>query len=120
MSCNMVEPGRYSVTDTASPVGAERAEMLAESLVFLHLQDALAPVTLLECIASATPILINAIPAVRELLGNEYPLYYFSYLDAAIKAQNRNLVAKTHEYLKQLPCRQSLTVERFITELEQL
>jgi FkbM family methyltransferase len=109
-----------TVTCEPPPSGTARADLLRESLVFAHLYDAIAPGILFECIASATPILINAIPAVREYLGSGYPLYYFSYLDAAEKAADDLLIKRSHEYLKTLPQRRDLTKEAFLRELATL
>lgn len=50
--------------------------ILSENIVFLNLVDASAVNTLIECIIRNTPIIINNHPAVIELLGENYPLYY--------------------------------------------
>jgi hypothetical protein len=49
--------------------------LLSENVVFVKLIDAAAVNTLVECIVRNTPIFINKLPAVLELLGNNYPLY---------------------------------------------
>ncbi len=51
-------------------------EILTNNIVFLCLIDASAVNTLIECIVRNTPIIINKHPAVVELLGQGYPLYY--------------------------------------------
>lgn len=102
------------------PTEKKQISAFSNSIFFMHLHDTFCPITLLECIASATPVVVNAIPAVRELLGADYPLYFFSYPDAAAKIQNRNLVTGAHDYLKKLPCRQALTMEAFLSQMEAL
>ena len=51
-------------------------ELLSENIVFLNLVDASAVNTVIECIMRNTPILVNRHPAVVEMLGERYPLYY--------------------------------------------
>ncbi len=50
--------------------------LLAENIVFINLIDASAVNTVLECIVRNTPIVVNRHPAVVEMLGVHYPLYY--------------------------------------------
>ncbi|MEN3012205.1 MAG: glycosyltransferase, partial [Dictyoglomus thermophilum] len=66
-----------------------------------------------ECISRATPLLINKIPPVVEYLGEEYPFYYSSYEEAIEKANDYDLVLKTHEYLKTYSIRDKLTPQYF-------
>ena len=56
----------------------EYDKILSENIVFLNLVDASAVNTVIECIVRNTPIIVNRHPAVVELLGNHYPLYYDS------------------------------------------
>jgi len=49
---------------------------LSENIVFLKLVDAAAVNTVIECIVRCTPIIINKLPAISELLGENYPLYF--------------------------------------------
>lgn len=53
-------------------------ELLSQNLVCITLIDASAINTLIECIVRNTPIIINKIPPVVELLGPKYPLYLTS------------------------------------------
>jgi len=50
--------------------------LLSKNIVFLKLVDASAVNTVLECIVRNTPIIINKLPAIVEILGEDYPLYY--------------------------------------------
>jgi hypothetical protein len=54
----------------------EYDQLLTENIVFINLVDASAVNTLIECIVRNTPIIVNRHPAVVELLGPGYPLYY--------------------------------------------
>ena len=50
--------------------------LLSENIVFLNLIEPSAVNTLIECIVRNTPVVVNKHPAVVELLGEDYPLYY--------------------------------------------
>lgn len=50
--------------------------LLTMNLVFLNLVDGSAINTLLECVVRCTPVIVNRHPAVVEVLGEDYPLYY--------------------------------------------
>lgn len=54
----------------------EYDELLTNNIVFLNLIDVSACNTLIECIVRNTPLIINKHPAVVELLGENYPLYF--------------------------------------------
>ena len=49
-------------------------ELLSENVVFLNLIDASAVNTVIECIVRNTPLIINRLPAIVEILGEDYPL----------------------------------------------
>jgi hypothetical protein len=54
----------------------EYDNILSEQVVFLCLMDASAVNTIIECVVRNTPLLINRLPAVEEMLGSSYPMYY--------------------------------------------
>jgi hypothetical protein len=74
-------------------------ELLSENLVFLNLVDASAVNTVIECAVRATPLLVNKLPAVVEILGDQYPLYYEDLTDASVILKNTSLIKSAHEYL---------------------
>ncbi len=51
-------------------------DLLAHNVVFLNLVDASAVNTVLECIVRNTPVLVNRLPALVEVLGPNYPGFY--------------------------------------------
>ena len=53
-------------------------QLLTENIVFINLVDASAVNTIIECKVRNTPIIVNKHPAVVELLGPNYPLYFTS------------------------------------------
>lgn len=91
--------------------------LLVENIVFLRLYDASACNTLLECVVRNTPLLINRLPAVVEVLGEDYPFYYSSLADALIKSRDVCLIRRTHRYLQRLD-KVRFHVETFINELQ--
>ncbi|MCA9138731.1 MAG: hypothetical protein KDB00_18295 [Planctomycetales bacterium] len=89
--------------------------LLQESVVFLELFDVSACNTVLECIARATPILVNRLPALEEYLGTDYPLFYDS-LATASRNLDEKAILQAHEYLavKDLT---PLSVDTFLANL---
>jgi hypothetical protein len=73
--------------------------LLSNTIVFLDLYDAAACNTILECIIRNTPIVVNALPAVVEYLGTNYPLYYQSLEEASKKINDFEQIKKAHNYL---------------------
>ena len=78
-------------------------ELLATNIVFLDLLDSSANNAIIECIVRNTPLLVNRIAPVVEYLGEDYPLYFESLDEASSKADDLELLQKTHEYLRKLP-----------------
>lgn len=91
--------------------------LLSENLVFLDLYDCSASNTVIECIARATPLLVNPHPAVVEHLGQDYPLYFDSLSEAAEKALDLKLIEEAHIYLKNCPTRAKLDGQSFLDSI---
>jgi hypothetical protein len=75
----------------------EYDEMMTKEILYVKLVDASTVNTVIECLIRNTPILINKHPAVVEILGEDYPLYF-----SEEKKENMHmkLVKKTTEYLQ--------------------
>ncbi len=93
-------------------------ELLSQNIGFISLYDASANNAIIECIARATPLLVNPLPPVVEYLGEDYPLYFHTLTEAAAKAMDIELIHKTHQYLKSCPTRQKLSADYFIQSLQ--
>lgn len=93
---------------------AEYETWLSENIGFIEMFDASANNAVLECIAAATPLLVNPLPAVKEYLGEDYPLYYNSLEQAAAMACDENLLYQAHLYLKNSPIREKITFDYFL------
>ena len=92
----------------------EYDQLLSENIVFVHLYDVSASSTVVECVARATPLLINRLPAVVEYLGEDYPMYFRGLREAADKALDLNLINDTHVYLTNCETRTKLGAEYFL------
>jgi polysaccharide pyruvyl transferase WcaK-like protein len=74
-------------------------KLLSENIIFLNLIDASAINTLIECIIRNTPIIVNPIPPVVELLGPDYPLYYNNYYEISKKLDDKDILYTGYLYL---------------------
>lgn len=77
----------------------EYDELLSQNIVFLDLIDCSAVNTVIECIARNTPLIVNRHPALTELLGESYPGFYDSYLEAVHIATSEKKLKKIYTYL---------------------
>jgi len=55
---------------------ADYDQLLSQNIVFLDLVDCSAANTIIECVVRNTPLVVNPLPAVKEYLGECYPLYW--------------------------------------------
>ena len=92
-------------------------ETLSQNIAFIDLYETSANNAVIECIVRNTPLLINPHPAVIEYLGSDYPFYFNSLEEAAQKAENMDLIKKTHEYLLNLKTKEKLTGDAFINAI---
>lgn len=86
---------------------------LAQSVVLCMLYSTAANNVVIECIARATPILVNPLPGVVEYLGKDYPLYAWNEVDAGVKLNNFELIKMAHCYLLQRRTEIDLSYEGF-------
>ncbi len=91
-------------------------ELLSKAVVFLDLIDASAVTTIVECMARCTPLLINPLPAVKEYLGVDYPLYFESLKVAEKKLQDEGMVLAAHEHMVENPLRKRIAPQEFLNE----
>ena len=68
-----------------------------------------------ECIFRNTPIIINKIPAVVELLGKNYPLYYEKITDVYNLINQKN-IKNAYTYLSKLP-KTKFNITYFVSDL---
>ncbi len=89
--------------------------LLTNNIVFINLIDASAVNTVIECIVRNTPIIINKLPALVEILGSTYPLFYDN-IDDIYLLLNLKTIKNGFNYLKKLN-KKDLKIETFITNL---
>lgn len=79
---------------------SEYDHLLKSCISFVNLYDASANNSIIECIASTTPLLINNIPPVQEYLGKKYPLYFEDMNHANKILKDKSRIMDAHNYLK--------------------
>lgn len=95
----------------------EYDDILTQNIVFCNLVDASAVNTLIECVARNTPIIISKLPAVVELLGDNYPLYIDNlniientmYIPLDLIKRAHHMLCATDKYV--------ISIENFIENL---
>lgn len=93
--------------------------LLSENIIFLNLVDASAVNTIIECIVRNTPIIINRIDPVVEILGSDYPLYYDTFFQASLLLLNTNRILQAHSYLSTMD-KTFLTIQKFTNDLSNI
>ena len=78
------------------------------------LEDASAVNTVIECIVRNTPIIVNRLNALEEVLGKKYPLFYDSINDVK-NLLTMKYIEKGHDYLKNLN-KTELKLETFVNK----
>jgi tetratricopeptide (TPR) repeat protein len=96
----------------------EYDDLLSMNIAFIDLYDTSANNAIVECIARTTPLLINPLPAVKEYLGDDYPMYFHTLAEAAEKALDPVVILETHEYLKTCKTRKNLSDHCFLTSFQ--
>lgn len=93
--------------------------LLSNNIVMLHLYDAIANNAVIECMARATPVLVNPLPCVVDYLGKDYPFYFKTIDEANKKLGSKALLRETHEYLKTSGVANKVKPETFLRDLQE-
>jgi hypothetical protein len=91
---NQIENEIKSVTLFSTLSNEDYDNLLTNNIVYIKLIDAAAVNTLIECAVRTTPIIINRLPAVVEILGEDYPLYLESGNITCKKIKDAHLYLK--------------------------
>jgi hypothetical protein len=94
-------------------------ELLASNIVFINLIDASAVNTVVECILRNTPMLVNPISPVVELLGVDYPYYYTSSYEASNLLADAVKLQAAHEYLANMD-KTRFSIATFMNEMTEV
>ena len=92
-------------------------DLLAESVVFIDFYDTAANNAIIECVVRGVPILCPPVKAVVDYLGEEYPLYYQSYTEAASMIADDQLLWQASEYLLHSGIDNRLSPEYFLASI---
>jgi hypothetical protein len=79
----------------------EYSKLLRSSVFYLDLYDFTSNNTIIDCITTSTPVLVNRHPASEQYLGKDYPLLYDDRWDAETKLTKPELIKDAHIYLKE-------------------
>jgi len=93
--------------------------ILSENIVFINLINVSACNTLIECVMRNTPIIINRLEGVEEIVGSEYPLFYDNIVEAGEIITDINKIKKGYEYLVKLD-KTKLKIETFLDDFENI
>lgn len=86
---------------------------LAQSVVLCLMYSTAANNIVIECIARATPIIVNPLPGAVEYLGKNYPLYAQDETEACAKLLDKDAVFLAHKYLLHRRAEIDLSYEGF-------
>jgi len=115
---------KYNLTHDVSIIKLSNEKydiFLSKNIVITNVKGSSTNNGVIECIARKTPLLINKIDAVREYLGEDYPMYYnnINEVQNMINSDGlENLIKKTSEFLeKSCPVRDKLSGEYFLESI---
>jgi hypothetical protein len=94
-------------------------ELLTNNVVFLNLIDGSAVNTLIECVVRNTPVFVNRHPAVVEVLGKDYPLYYENPGDINVLLENPVCLKNAHEHMKKID-NSVYSIDSFVASIKSL
>lgn len=97
-------------------------DLFTKNLVFLNLVDGSAVNTLIECFVRNTPVLVNRHPAVVEVLGPDYPLYYDEkdpQQGIVALSSSPERIYQAHVYLTRID-KTPYKIESFVQQLNKL
>jgi hypothetical protein len=94
-------------------------DLLVSNIVFCEYIDCSASNTIVECISTGTPIVINKHPAIVEYLGEDYPLYFNKIYNKKTNIYNLNSenILHAHEYLLDVRNNTELQLDYFLNKL---
>ena len=91
--------------------------LLSMNIVFLNLYEASACNTVIECVVRSTPLLVNRVDAVVEILGDAYPLFYDNMAHASFLATDIKSITNAYNYLQDLN-KSKFNIDYFIKYFE--
>jgi hypothetical protein len=93
--------------------------LLSENIVFLNLVDCSAVNTVVECIVRNSVLIVNRLPALEEILGNDYPGFYDTLLQASEMCQDIATINRIHTYMTYLD-KERYKLEFFMNHIQDI
>lgn len=116
---NMIERQINSVTVLEQLSNDKYDKLLSENIVFLNLVDCSAVNTVIECIVRNTVVIVNRLPALVEMLGENYPGFYNTLTEAAYICQDIRQIVKIYNYISLLD-KSRYRLEFFIKHIQDI
>ena len=100
----------------------EYLEMLTSSVIFCDYIDCSVSNTIVECILTGTPIILNRHPAIEEYLGKDYPLYFDIIYNKHKKVYNikKHDLMSAHKHLLNIRNSCDFELDNFKSNLEKI
>lgn len=115
----LIDVNYRTVTTIGTLNNMEYDTLLSKTVVFLHLEDASAVNTVIECIMRNTPIIVNKLPAIVEYLGDEYPLYYNGDNFNEVERFTITDINRAHKYLAKMN-KKYLYIDTFLAGMRKI
>jgi len=93
--------------------------LLSENIIFLNLVDCSAVNTVIECIVRNSPLLVNRLPPLIELLGENYPGFYDNLNQVVDICQNIEKIKEISHYISLLD-KSRYKLENFIEHIQDI
>lgn len=91
-------------------------KLLQSSLIYVNFYDCAASNSIVECIASCTPLVVNKLPSIVEYLGEDYPLYFRDMNQASSMTKDLSRIKSANQYLiENNNLRDQLNIDHFIS-----
>ena len=94
--------------------------LLSDSVIIINLIDASAVNTVLECIMGNIPIIVNRLPALEEVFGVNYPLFYENIEDInKILEPNLEMINQGYTYLTKMD-KKKFSMSNFVIRFQKI
>jgi hypothetical protein len=91
-------------------------KLLRSSLIYVNFYDCAASNTVVEAIASCSPLLINKLPSIVEYLGEDYPMYFRDIRQASSMSNDIIRIKEANDYLIENEyLREQLDINNFVS-----
>ena len=92
--------------------------ILLNSFIIIDIYDASANNSVIECISRNIPCFVSNLPAVREYIGDDYPLLFNNINELETMLTNKELIISGYNYLKERPyLKERLTIDNFMKDI---